>query len=61
MDLLTLLSELKKADIYISVSDDKLRVKAPKDAMTEEIGRAIKQQRDSLVDLLGRVEAVDSE
>ena len=61
MDLLTLLSELKKADIYISVSDDKLRVKAPKDVMTEEIGRAIKQQRDSLVDLLGRVEAVDSE
>jgi hypothetical protein len=61
MNILTLLSALKDARIHISVSGDKLLVKAPEGAMTQQISRAIKLQKDSLVDILGRVRAIDNQ
>ena len=52
MNVLDLLSSLRKANIQISLVDDKLKIKAPKGAVTPEIKQQLSEAKQEIIDFL---------
>ena len=52
MNVLDLLSQLRRAGIQLSLDGDKLKIKAPQGAMTDEVKAQLKEQRDQIVEFL---------
>ena len=52
MNVLDLLSQLRRAGIQLSLDGDKLKIKAPQGAMTDEVKAQLKEQKDQIVEFL---------
>ena len=52
MNVLDLLSSLRKANIQISLVDDKLKIKAPKGAVTPEIKQQLSEAKQDIIEFL---------
>lgn len=53
-EILTFLNELKRKSIELSVHDEKIKVHAPKEAVTSEIKEQIVQYRDEIITFLNK-------
>jgi TubC N-terminal docking domain len=60
MSVTTLLDDLHKRDIVVDVEPGNLRIKAPKDAMTDELRQAIREHKAELMALLSPPSAPQS-
>ena len=57
MNVLDLLSSLRKANIQISLVDDKLKIKAPKGAVTPEIKQQLSEAKQDIIEFLKEASA----
>ncbi len=57
MNVLDLLSQLRRAGIQLSLDGDKLKIKAPQGAMTDDIKAKLKEQKDQIVEFLRESQA----
>ncbi|HVK99263.1 MAG TPA: condensation domain-containing protein, partial [Dongiaceae bacterium] len=57
MNVLDLLTQLRRAGIQLSLDGDKLKIKAPQGAMTDEVKAQLKAQKDQIVEFLRESQA----
>jgi len=57
MNVLDLLSSLRKANIQISLVDDKLKIKAPQGAITPEIKQQLTEAKQEIIEFLKEASA----
>lgn len=52
MKIVEFLTELRKSEIQISLADDKLKIKAPSGALTNEIKKQLKERKEDIIEFL---------